>query len=190
MPKIVVISGSRRPGNNTDKALRIALDEIGGGAEVEVVRAGEWRFLLPGEESAGLTSQGVAADDGERLREKVLEADGLLIATPEYHGSISSTLKLIIDNLGFPSTLEGKDIAIFGVAMGPSADNAVSHLRHILTHIGGRVLPTEVSVGSVHRVFDESGACTDEDVEDGIRAVARALLDHITGPDSDGLSRL
>lgn len=187
MPKIVVISGSRRPGNNTDKALRIALDEIGAAAEVEVVRAGEWRVLLPGDEGAALPG---VADDGERLREKVLGADGLLIATPEYHGSISSTLKLIIDNLGFPSTLEGKDIAIFGVAMGPGADNAVGHLRHILTHIGGRVLPTETSVGSVHKVFDESGACTDEDVEAAIRAVARALLDHITGPDSDDLSRL
>ncbi len=172
MPKIVVISGSARPGNNTDKAMRIALEELdAGGAEVEVVRAGEWRFPLPGEEGT--------ADDGERLREKVLEADGLLIATPEYHGSISSTLKLIIDNLGFPSTLEGKDIAILGVAMGPGADNALGHLRHILTHIGGKVLPVETSVGSVHKVFDESGVCTDADVEAGIRAVARALLDHL-----------
>ncbi|MEE9255932.1 MAG: NAD(P)H-dependent oxidoreductase, partial [bacterium] len=147
MPNIVVISGSRRAGNNTEKALRIALEELNSGAEVEVVRVGEWRFPLPGD------SEG--ADDGERLREKVLAADGLLIATPEYHGSISSTLKLIIDNLGFPSTLEGKVIAIFGVAMGPSADNAVIHLRHILTHIGGSVLPVEASVGSVHKVFDE-----------------------------------
>ena len=172
MPNILVISGSRREGNNTEKALRIALDELNGGAEVETVRVGEgWSFPLPGDSSA--------PDDGERLREKVLAADGLLIATPEYHGSISSTLKLVIDNLGYPSTLEGKPIAIFGVAMGPSADNAVGHLRHILTHIGGTVLPAEASVGNVHKVFDESGGCLDAEAEKSIRAAARGLLDHV-----------
>ncbi|MFP6871272.1 MAG: NAD(P)H-dependent oxidoreductase [Nitrospinota bacterium] len=169
MPNIVVISGSRRAENNTEKALRIALDELQGSASVEVVRVGEWSFPLPGDTEG--------ADDGERLRELALAADALLFATPEYHGSISSTLKLIIDNLGFPSTLEGKTIAILGVAMGPSADNAVGHLRHILTHIGGSVLPREASVGNVHKVFDESGACLDPEVEASIRAVARGLLD-------------
>ena len=38
MPNILVISGSRREGNNTEKALRIALDELNGGAQVETVR--------------------------------------------------------------------------------------------------------------------------------------------------------
>lgn len=171
---ILVISGSRRPENNTEKALAIALNELEkNGTGLEVVRVGEWSFPLPGDSKS--------ADDGERLREKVLAADGLLIATPEYHGSISSTLKLIIDNLGFPSTLEDKTIAIMGVAMGPSADNALGHLRHILTHIGGKVLPVESSVGSVHKKFDEKGACLEPEVEESIRAVARGLLDHLSG---------
>lgn len=169
---IIVISGSRRPGSNTEKALRIALDELEKNEKsVEVVRLGEWHFPLPGDSSV--------KDDGERLREKVLAAKGLLFVTPEYHGSISSTLKLIIDNLGFPSTLESKDIAIMGVAMGPSADNALSHLRHILTHVGGNVLPTESSVGSVHKKFDDSGVCLEPEVEDSIRKVARELLQHL-----------
>ncbi len=171
MPKVVVVSGSRRDANNTGKALAIALDELNGAAEVETVRVGEWNFPLPGD--------GGAPDDGERLREMVLASDALLFATPEYHGSISSTMKLIIDNMGFPSTLEGKTVAILGVAMGPSADNALGHLRHILTHIGASVLPTEASVGGVHKKFDENGLCTDADAEAALRAVARGLLDHL-----------
>jgi FMN reductase len=174
-PDIVVISGSRREDNNTGKALRIALEELeGSGERIEVVRVGDtWRFPLPGDKKG--------PDDGERLRGKVLAAKGLLIATPEYHGSISSTLKLIIDNLGFPSTLEGKTVAIMGVAMGPSADNALAHLRHIVTHIGGTVLPVESSVGGVHKKFGEDGACLDPEVEKSIRRVARGLLDHLNG---------
>ena len=149
----------------------IALDELKGAAEVEVVRVGEWNFPLPGD--------GSAPDDGERLRDLVLSSDALLFATPEYHGSISSTMKLIIDNLGFPSTLEGKSVAILGVAMGPSADNALDHLRHILTHIGASVLPTEASIGGIHKKFDENGNCTDEEVEAALRFLARGLLDHL-----------
>ena len=164
---ILAIGGSRRPDNNTDKALRIAVEELeAGGAEVEWVRVGELRLLLPGE--AG------ESEDSGRLQEKVLAADGILIATPEYHGSISSTLKLVIDNLGFPSTIEGKPVAILGVAMGENgARNALTHLRHILTHIGGRVLPEETSVGKVHKKFDGEGRCLVPEVEAAIRRVAR-----------------
>ena len=113
------------------------------------------------------------------LKALVTGAAGILIATPEYHGSISSTLKLAIDNLGYPSTFEGKTIAILGVAMGPSADNALAHLRHILTHIGGEVLPGGASVGSVHKVFDEDGRCIDEAAEAEVRGVAARLLEHL-----------
>ena len=169
-PLILAIGGSRRPGNNTDKALRLAVEELaGGGGRVDWIRLEELRLPLPGEPSD--------SSDPEDLRQKVLAAEGILIATPEYHGSISSTLKLVIDNLGFPSTLAGKTIAILGVAMGPEgARNALTHLRHILTHIGGKVLPGEISVGSVHKKFDESGRCLEPEVEAGIRRVARALL--------------
>ncbi|MEE9273780.1 MAG: NAD(P)H-dependent oxidoreductase [bacterium] len=172
---ILAIGGSRRPDNNTDKALRIAVEELeAGGAEVEWVRVGELRLLLPGE--AG------ESEDPGRLQEKVLAADGILIATPEYHGSISSTLKLVIDNLGFPTTLEEKIIAILGVAMGDDgARRALDHLRQILTYIGGRVLPVEASVASVHKKFDEAGRCLDPGDESAIRAVARGLLDHLSG---------
>jgi len=168
-PAILAIGGSRRPGNNTGKALRIAVEELrAGGGRVDWIRLEALRLPLPGEPSD--------SPDPEALRNKVLASDAILIATPEYHGSISSTLKLAIDNLGFPSTLEGKTLAILGVAMGPSADNALAHLRHILTHIGGKVLPEQISVGSVHKKFGEDGRCLDPAVEEGIRRVARALL--------------
>lgn len=168
-PYILVFGGSRRPHNNTDKALAVALDELRRGAfEVVRVHLGDLDLPLPGAPSD--------SSDPERLRGLVAGAAGILIATPEYHGSISSTLKLAIDNLGYPSTFEGKTIAILGVAMGPSADNALAHLRHILTHIGGEVLPDEASVGDVHKAFDEGGRCLDEEAETSIRAVAARLL--------------
>ncbi len=171
-PYILVFGGSRRPQNNTDKALALALDELGkGDFEINRVHLGELDLPLPGQPSD--------SKDPDMLKQLVTEAAGILIATPEYHGSISSTLKLAIDNLGYPSTFEGKTIAIFGVAMGPSADNALAHLRQILTHIGGEVLPGQASVGSVHNVFDEDGRCVDEAAEAEVRGVAAQLLEHL-----------
>lgn len=171
-PYILVFGGSRRPQNNTDKALALALDELAkGDFEINRVHLGELDLPLPGQPSD--------SKDPDMLKQLVTEAAGILIATPEYHGSISSTLKLAIDNLGYPSTFEGKTIAIFGVAMGPSADNALAHLRQILTHIGGEVLPGQASVGSVHNVFDEDGRCVDEAAEAEVRGVAAQLLEHL-----------
>ncbi|MCY4382511.1 MAG: NAD(P)H-dependent oxidoreductase [Nitrospinae bacterium] len=171
-PYILVFGGSRRPQNNTDKALALALDELGmGDFEINRIHLGEFDLPLPGQPSD--------SKDPDMLKQLVTEAAGILIATPEYHGSISSTLKLAIDNLGYPSTFEGKTIAIFGVAMGPSADNALAHLRQILTHIGGEVLPGQASIGSVHNVFDEDGRCVDEAAEAEVRGVAAQLLEHL-----------
>ena len=171
-PFILVFGGSLRPQNNTDKALALALDELEkGDFEINRVHLGDLDLPLPGQPSD--------SKDPEMLKELVTGAAGILIATPEYHGSISSTLKLAIDNLGYPSTFEGKTIAILGVAMGPSADNALAHLRHILTHIGGEVLPGQASIGSVHHVFDEDGRCADEAAEAAVRSVAARLLEHL-----------
>ena len=39
----------------------------------------------------------------------------VVLATPEYHGSFSSVMKLMIENLGFPSVLEGKSVVHFSV---------------------------------------------------------------------------
>ena len=38
--------------------------------------------------------------------------DSVVLATPEYHGSFSSVMKLVIENLGFPSALQGKPVAL------------------------------------------------------------------------------
>ena len=48
----------------------------------------------------------------------IRRSTGVVLATPEYHGSFSSVMKLMIENLGFPSVLAGKSVALLGVAGG------------------------------------------------------------------------
>ena len=65
--------------------------------------------------------------------------------------------KLIIENLGFPSVLATKPVALLGVAAGQiGAIKSLEQLRSVLSHVGAIVLPGPVSVAGVQGVFDES----------------------------------
>jgi len=89
-------------------------------------------------------------------------------------------MKQIIENLGFPSVLAGKPVALLGVAAGQiGAIKSLEQLRSICSHIGAMVLPGPVSVANVQKVFDDQGECQDAGVEKRIRGVATTLIDYI-----------
>lgn len=172
--RIVAIPGSVRPGNFTGKALALTVDEIRKHPEIAltVMDPGSLNLPLPGTDGR---SPGIAA-----LQQAVSAATGVVLATPEYHGSYSSVMKLIIENLGFPSVLSGKPVALLGVAAGQiGAIKALEHLRSVCSHIGAIVLPGSVSIARVQDLFDEDGRCRDGGTEQRIRGVATTLLDYI-----------
>ncbi|MEM7515901.1 MAG: NAD(P)H-dependent oxidoreductase, partial [Planctomycetota bacterium] len=173
--KITAICGSVRPENATSRALALVLDELRTHPDVEVtpVYLEELELPLPG-------LQARHPEAVERLQETVESSAGVLLASPEYHGGVSSPMKLAIDNLGFPSKLAGKPVALLGVAAGRiGAIKSLEHLRGICAHVGALVLPGSVSLAEVHRVFDERGACQDEEVEKLVRDAATALVDFV-----------
>jgi NAD(P)H-dependent FMN reductase len=172
--RIVVINGSVRPGNYTAKASALVVDELKkqGHVSVELVDPSALKLPLPGTEPNAAVTQDLQA--------KVSVATGVVFATPEYHGTFSSVIKLVIENLGFPSVLSGKPVALLGVAAGAiGAIKALEHLRSVCSHIGAITLPLPVSVAQVHRVFDAEGRCLDPNVEKLIRGVATHLLHYV-----------
>jgi len=89
-------------------------------------------------------------------------------------------MKLVIENLGFPSMLAGKPVALVGVAAGAiGAIKSLEHLRSVVSHVGGIVLPLPVSVANVRRVFDPEGKCLDPGVERLVRGVGANLVQYI-----------
>ncbi len=103
-----------------------------------------------------------------------------MLASVEYHGSDSSAIKMIIDNLEFPSALSGRPIALLGVAAGSiGAIEALEHLRSVCSYVGAIVLPGPVSVASVNSVFDAAGACRDPKIEQRIHGAAHNIVDYI-----------
>lgn len=65
-------------------------------------------------------------------------------------------MKLVIENLGFPSVLSAKPVALLGVAAGTiGAIKSLEQLRSVCAHIGAIVLPLPISVPNVQKVFDK-----------------------------------
>ena len=157
---IIVITGSVRPQNYTEKAVSIVEDELkkNDPLEFEIIHAKDLKLALPGLDIHGTSSK--------MLQKKVLNATGIILASPEYHGGISSVMKLIIDNLGSPSALAGKPIVLLGVAAGSiGAIKSLEQLRSICSHVGGIVMPRYVSISNVTGLFDEKGKCKDKEIE-------------------------
>ncbi len=173
--RIVLISGSVRPGSYTGKSLALVADEIGKHSEITLEQIDPAKLSLP--------LPGPTATPAMRAASRIVSrATGVVLATPEYHGSFSSVIKLVIENLGFPSVLAGKPIALLGVAAGQiGAIKAIEGLASVCSHVGAIVLPGPVSVANVQRVFDAEGRCLDPGVEKRVRSVASNLIDYIHG---------
>ena len=171
--RIVAMIGSSRPGNATSRALAVTVDELRKDQDVsvEVVDPAGLELWGPGAQNPAVV---------KALQEKVTAATGVILSTPEYHGSYSSVIKMLIEHLGYPSTLSAKPIALLGVAAGAiGAIKSLEHLRSVCSHIGGIVLPGPVSVAGVHKVFDDEGNCLDPSVEKRLRGLGRNLTDYI-----------
>jgi len=170
---IVLIKGSVRPNNYTSMAAALVEDELRKqGVSLKVIDPAAYHLPLPGADPK--------AEGPRRLQADVKDATGIVFATPEYHGGLSSVSKLVIDNLGYPSALAGKPVALLGVAAGGiGAIKALEQLRSILAHVGAIALPMPVSIPNVQQAFNKEGKILDPNLEKLIRGVATNLMHYI-----------
>lgn len=168
MRNIVCISGTSRPGNYTARALAVIVDELKKADEqVTVFDARDLELGFPGYPSTS---------DALELQAAVTGASGVIVASPEYHGSVSAMTKLIFENMGFPSALAGKPVGLAGVAAGRiGAIKSLEQIKGICSHVGAVVVPGVVSIAGVQQVFDEEGNCLDKGSEKALRGLAQAM---------------
>jgi chromate reductase len=116
----------------------------------------------------------------ERLRATIAAADAVLIATPEYNGSIPGGLKNVVDwaSRPFPDNAwRDKPVAVIGASTGIfGAVWAQAQLRKSLGLAGARVIDAELTVGGAHDAFLPSGALRDPRLAAGVRDVVAALV--------------
>ena len=101
--KIIGIVGSSRNGGNTELLTKIALDEVQNeGIETELITLAD-KEIKPCDAclSCRKTGECHIKDDLPPIIEKMLAANGIILATPVYFGSASPKIKALIDRTGY-----------------------------------------------------------------------------------------
>lgn len=147
--RIVGIAGSLRPGSHNARLLRVAAQALPPGAElVAWRRLGELPIYNP---ELDVPASGTVPEAARDLRRTLREADALLVATPEYNGTIPGGLKNAIDWASRPpgeAALAGLPTAVVGATTGLfGAVWAQADARRALGIAGADVVDTELPVG-------------------------------------------
>jgi NAD(P)H-dependent FMN reductase len=170
--RIAGICGSIRKGSFTRLALAIALhgaEETG--AQTELIDLGDYGLIFcDGKDNESIYPKGVF-----QLREAVRPAQGIILATPEYHGGYSGVLKNALDMMGFEE-FEGKMLGLVGVSGGRmGAFGAMHSLRDVGRALHAWVIPEQASVPQAWQVFDKQGRCQDAETEKRLKEVGRQV---------------
>jgi chromate reductase, NAD(P)H dehydrogenase (quinone) len=173
---VLLVSGSLRRGSYNTDLLREAANALPNGVDHGWLD-GIAELAPYNEDDDGQRAPAAV----ERLRRAIAAADAILIATPEYNGSIPGALKNAVDwaSRPFPDNAwRNKPVAVIGASTGIfGAVWAQAQLRKALGLAGARVINAELAVGSAPDAFLPSGALRDPALAAGLRDVVAALVD-------------
>ena len=178
-PLIVGIGGTVRTPSSSERVLGLAL------AAAEA--AGARTQLIGGEVLSRLPIYN-PADPGEppersALVEAVRAADGVIVATPGYHGSLSGLIKNALDSLeplreDARPYLDGRAVGCIVVADGWQAcGSALAALRSIVHALRGWPTPLGATINSALKPFDDDGALIDPRDAFQVETVARQVVE-------------
>ena len=148
---VLGIAGSLRSGSHNAQLLRHVVEELPEGVELEVFdRVAEIPAYDPDLED-------LSPDAVEDLKAAIATADAVLIATPEYNGSIPGALKNALDWVSRPiaeTPIRSKPVAVIGASTGAfGAVWAQRELKKVLGLMGARVLDLELAVAKADRAL-------------------------------------
>ncbi len=177
MPRIVGFSGSLRKGSFNTSLLRAAVAACPEGAVLDVASIRDFPLYDADVEAEGVPAV-VAA-----LKDRIAQADGVLIVTPEYNQSIPGVLKNAIDWLSRPATdmrrvFGDKAVAVMGATPGRGGTflSQAALLQSVLA-LGARPwLGARVHVSGAKDVFGADGELKDETVA---RLVKRFMGEYV-----------
>jgi chromate reductase len=171
--RLLAINGSLRQGSYNGMLLDAAAAQLR--PPTELVRLHGLGALPPYSEDLDPGPSPVL-----RLREEIARSDAILVATPEYNGSIPGTLKNALDWASRPypdNCLRGKPAAVVGASTGVfGAVWAQAELRKVLRTIGASVLGQELSVPTAQDAFTCDGRLREPRLAQALRGVVGELV--------------
>ena len=176
--RILALSGSYRAGSFNRALIRAARE-----LAPEHVRIDDFDLrtvpFYDGDLEAAGDPEEVAA-----LKRSIDGADALLIATPEYNGSVPAVLKNALDWASRrrpEAPLRGKPAAVMGASPSPGGTRrAQAHLREVLDRIGVGVIdePSLYLARAFEHVSDD-GRLASEEAREAVREIVAGLVDTV-----------
>lgn len=178
-PLVVGIGGSIRPGSTSERALCFALKAAENNAARTAMFGGAFLGKLP-------IYAPDLIDRSEHQREfieRVREADGIIVATPGYHGGISGMVKNALDLLedlrkDKRPYLEGRAVGCIVTAFGPqTGGTTLSALRSVIHALRGWPTPLGVALNATEGLFDAQGNFTDAKAANQMVIMAQQVVE-------------
>ncbi|OVZ55236.1 FMN reductase [Pigmentiphaga sp. NML080357] len=174
--RVVALGGTTRPDSSTERALRHALDAVAATGAQVVLLAGD-DLILPMYAPHDPSRTPAAL----RLVAELRRADGVIIASPGYHGSLSGLVKNALDYTEDLRTdarpyLSGRAVGCIANAAGwQGAVTTLSALRDIVHALRGWPTPLGVCIGGTEPAFAPDGRCIDARVDEQLRTLGREV---------------
>lgn len=172
MASILALAGSTRKDSFNRKlihtAVRLAEQQ---GAKVTLIELKDYELPLY---QGDLEADSGVPDAAIELKKLFLAHQGILIAAPEYNGSITALLKNTIDWVSRPTSkleggnngaapYQGKVVGLMAASPGALGGlRGLVHVRQILTNLGCIVHPSQVAIGAAGQAFDADGQLKDD----------------------------
>lgn len=162
-PLIVGLGGTTRVGSSCEQALKITLDA----AEAAGARTRGFfgpDLVLPAYAPENPERDAKATDLVEALR----AADGIVIASPGYHGSISGVVKNALDYTedmrdDAQPYFDGRAVGCIVCAAGwPAGGSTLAALRSVVHALRGWPTPMAAMLNTATTLFDAHGRCLNE----------------------------
>lgn len=173
MKKVLLISGSLREKSFNTALLKAFARELTDKAEVA------WADInLP------LFNEELEREfpaDAQVFKQQILDADAIIIATPEYNRGMSGVLKNAIDWASRPygqNAFTGKRVLVSSASIGGIAGALAAYqVKQSLLHLNAHVIgQPEFMVGGAAQKFDEAGVMTDEPTKEQVASAVQVLL--------------
>jgi FMN reductase len=188
-PYIVGLGGSGSATGSTERILRHALNAA------ESVGA-ETAFFDGKALDMPMYSWGNArTEKAVALIEALRRADGIIIASPGYHGTVSGLIKNALDYVEDMAKdervyFEGRAVGLIAVAAGWQATGStLATLRSITHALRGWPTPMAVAINSAQPVFGDDGAIADAAIANQLSILAGQVVEFARMKSLDLFSR-
>jgi FMN reductase len=177
VPYIVGLGGTTRASSLTERILRVSLQAAEArGAKTTLLGFSDLQLPL-------FPSGTERTPEAQRLVEEIRRADGIVLASPGYHGTLSGLVKNALDYVedlrADPRPyFDGRAVGCIAVAHGwQAAVSTLAGLRSVVHALRGWPTPLGAAINSSGKIFDDDGALIDAQARMQLEIVGQQVTD-------------